>query len=120
MSETSHIIAVVGQKGGPGKTTLAINLASAAAEQGLVAVIIDLDPQATAANWKDRRDQLKQLATVQTPAVISTAPGRLRQAIETAEENAADCIIIDQSGRRLWGQGDDVIDVDRDTVVGHV
>jgi len=98
MSQSSHIIAVIGQKGGPGKTTLAINLASAATEQGFVSVIIDLDPQATAANWKDRRDQLKEPA-LQTPAVISTAPGRLRQAIETAEQNAADCIIIDSPGK---------------------
>lgn len=98
MSETSHIVAVVGQKGGPGKTTLSINLATAAAEQGYVAVIIDLDPQATAANWKDRRDQLKGPA-FENPAVISTAPGRLRQTLETAEQNAADFIIIDSPGK---------------------
>jgi chromosome partitioning protein len=98
MSETSFIIAAIGQKGGPGKTTLAINLATAAAEQGFVAVIIDLDPQANAANWKDRRDQLRQ-PRLENPAVISTAPGRLRQAIETAEQNAADCIIIDSPGK---------------------
>lgn len=32
----------------------------------------------------------------------------------------ADYIIVDASGRRLYGLGDNVIDVDRDTVVGHV
>src|SRR5690348_1607870 len=32
----------------------------------------------------------------------------------------ADYIIVDTQGRRLYGLGDNVIDVDRDTVVGHV
>ncbi len=32
----------------------------------------------------------------------------------------ADYIIIDPEGRRLYGLGDNVIDIDRDTVVGHV
>jgi hypothetical protein len=32
----------------------------------------------------------------------------------------ADYIIVDPAGRRLYGLGDNVIDVDRDTVVGHV
>jgi len=98
MSENCHVIALIGQKGGPGKTTLAINLASAVAEQGRVAVIIDLDPQATAANWKDRRDELKQ-PRLENPAVISAAPGRLRQTIDAAEQNAADFIIIDSPGK---------------------
>jgi chromosome partitioning protein len=97
MSATTFVTAIIGQKGGPGKTSLAINLASAAAEQGYVAVIIDLDPQATAANWKDRRDRLKQ--PLENPAVISAAPGRLRQTLETAEQNAADFIIIDSPGK---------------------
>lgn len=32
----------------------------------------------------------------------------------------ADYIIVDPRGRRLYGLGDNVIDVDRDTVVGHI
>jgi chromosome partitioning protein len=86
------VVALLSQKGGPGKTTLAVNLAAAAAEQGLAAVIIDLDPQANAANWKDRR-------TIENPAVVSAPPGRVRQTLEAAEQHGADFVVIDCPGK---------------------
>ena len=39
------------QKGGAGKTTLAIHLGTAAHATGLPTVIVDTDPQATASRW---------------------------------------------------------------------
>jgi chromosome partitioning protein len=41
----SHIVAIINQKGGTGKTTSAVNLGAALAYQGFRTLIVDLDPQ---------------------------------------------------------------------------
>lgn len=85
-------ISLLGQKGGTGKTTLALGLAVAAFRAGKVVAVIDLDPQASAANWKDRRRE-------GNPAVVSAQSSRLKQTHAAAEEMGADIIIIDTAGR---------------------
>lgn len=81
-------IAIISQKGGAGKTTLAVHLATAAALSGLATAIIDLDPQGTAASWGDRR-------RAGEPEVISGQAARLPTLIEAAQANGADCVILD-------------------------
>lgn len=85
-------IAIVGQKGGTGKTTVAVSLAAVAAENGQTVALLDLDPQTNAANWKDRRK-------AENPAVLPTPLGRLRQALEAAAASGADLAIIDTPGK---------------------
>ncbi len=46
------IIAVCNQKGGCGKTTIAINLAQAFVADGCAVLFLDLDPQGSAADWR--------------------------------------------------------------------
>lgn len=85
-------ISILGQKGGTGKTTVALGLAVAAFRAGKVVAVVDLDPQASAANWKDRRAD-------DSPAVVSAQSSRLKQTLSAAEEMGAEIVIIDTAGR---------------------
>ena len=85
-------LAIVSQKGGSGKTTLAVHVAAAAAAAGKVAVIIDTDPQATAAAWGDWRGGAE-------PEVITSPPSRLAKTLEGARELGAEVVVIDTTAR---------------------
>jgi chromosome partitioning protein len=88
MKTASRTIAIISQKGGAGKTTLALHLAAAAQDAGAVSLIIDTDPQATASQWAAWRQDAP-------PEVIDSPPPRLAAKIEAAKVQGAQVIIID-------------------------
>ena len=49
------IVAVLNQKGGSGKTTLAVHLAGAWARRGASVLLIDSDVQSSALDWAETR-----------------------------------------------------------------
>jgi chromosome partitioning protein len=49
------IVAVLNQKGGSGKTTLALHVAGAWARQGMRVLLVDADPQGSALDWAEAR-----------------------------------------------------------------
>ena len=53
------VIAVLNQKGGSGKTTIATHLAAHSALQGKRTVLADADPQGSATRWAERRAELE-------------------------------------------------------------
>jgi len=81
-------VAIVSQKGGSGKTTLALHLATCAAYAGFEACVIDTDPQATAAAWGDWRGDF-------LPKVITCPPVRLASTIQKAVKAGTELIVID-------------------------
>lgn len=82
------VIAVVSQKGGAGKTTVAIHLSAFFSQQGKNVVLLDLDPQASASGWSDRRDD-------ETPVVISIHAKRLPSELEKIARLNGDIAILD-------------------------
>lgn len=84
-------ITFVTQKGGTGKTTLAVSLAVAALEAGHKPFILDLDPQGSAQSWSKRRE-------ADLPAVDTTTAAQLPTALKALAKGGYDYIIIDTAG----------------------
>lgn len=85
-------IAIIGQKGGTGKTNLAKILLAAFAAEGKSCLGIDLDPQASLCRWDDRRE-------AETPAVMPMFASRLPRTLASAREQGIDIAVIDTAGR---------------------
>jgi chromosome partitioning protein len=81
-------VAVVSQKGGAGKTTLALHIAVAAEQSGYSTVLVDMDPQGTAEAWSEWRKEVP-------PVVIPAKTATLARTLEKAAQHGADFLVID-------------------------
>jgi chromosome partitioning protein len=81
-------IALVAQKGGVGKTTIAVNIAVTAQVAGVQTALFDLDQQESAVIWADRR-------TSEQPHVEFLTERRLAEALRAAEAQGFGLAIID-------------------------
>src|SRR3954452_14613860 len=81
-------LALLSQKGGSGKSTLAVHLAVIAQATGRRTVIIDLDPQRSAAGWWETR-------TADTPEMGEATPGDLRAVLDAARDDGVDLAVVD-------------------------
>ena len=87
-----HTISIIAQKGGSGKTTLALTLAVAIEQTSRTAVVLDTDSQATACKWSAWR-------AAETPLVLAVQPDRLPSALATAAAHGVDMVVIDTPPR---------------------
>ena len=82
------IISLINQKGGVGKTTLSLHIATAFQLHGYNTILLDLDPQSSATEWYDSRED-------EFPAVRSIQSSRLEKTLEQAREIETDVVILD-------------------------
>ena len=88
------VVALFAQKGGAGKTTLAVTLADAFMVAGHRVVLVDADPQGSARVWADVAAE----RGAPCPTVIGSTGPTLRQTVQTLAPTA-DVIVIDTPPR---------------------
>ena len=123
-----RVIAVVGQKGGVGKTTTAMNLAAALARANRV-LVVDVDPQQSATRWAERAgddlpfdftanqdpDVIKQLREIEYDIVLIDTPGSHENTgVLDAVLQSADFVILPVEASTM------AIESIADTVAQHV
>lgn len=86
------VIVIAQQKGGAGKTTLAIQLAVAWQKAGKQVAMLDVDPQGSLAAWRDLRD--RTVGEDDGPVVEALSGWRLGNRLTSAARDAA-LVIVD-------------------------
>ena len=81
-------VALIAQKGGVGKTTLAVNIAVTAERSGVRTALFDLDPQESAMTWAERR-------SADAPHVEFLTERRLPDGITAAANKGFGLVVID-------------------------
>ena len=90
------VVALASDKGGMGKSTAAINLACAAADAGIEAAILDLDPQASVGRWARVR---KKAGLAPRPFAEVCVPIQVEDRLAELKEAGAQLVLLDTAGR---------------------
>ena len=88
------VVALVTQKGGTGKTTLAVSLAAAAAEAGEKVLALDFDPQGSLAAWGQQREA----ATPHVEQFPAAKVAQLPTALAAVAKRGFTVAILDTAG----------------------
>jgi len=83
-----HVVAIVSQKGGSGKSTLSLHLAAHHASRGSKTLLLDMDPQGNLVGWAKRRGDLP-------PDVDTAHASQLGKVLAAAEADGYDLVILD-------------------------
>lgn len=83
-----RVLGLLSRKGGVGKTTLALHLAVLAQAGGRRTLLVDLDPQRSAAQWWMARE-------AETPQLAEAEPAKLRDLLEAARDDTVDTVVVD-------------------------
>lgn len=89
---TSKVVVIAQQKGGAGKTTLAIQLAVSWQQMGRRVAMIDVDPQGSLAAWRYLRDS--SLGEEEGPPVEPLSGWRLGNRLTKTASNS-DIVVVD-------------------------
>ncbi len=90
-----RVTSFVNQKGGVGKTTLAVNVAAEKARRGRRVLLLDADPQGSALDWQAQRGRQEHPPLV---SVVGFPRDTIHREIDQLGEGYDD-IIIDAPGR---------------------
>lgn len=96
-------LAILSRKGGTGKTTVALHLATQAQRMGYRTLVVDGDTQHSALEWFRLRGEAPG------PAVVDTRPGALIVARDAADRSGMDLAVFDTSP----SAGNDCLDAAR-------
>jgi chromosome partitioning protein len=83
-----EVIVIASQKGGVGKSTLAVNLAAHAVHLGRRVLLLDLDPQGSAMEWANRRGD-------RPPDVSGANPASIGRELDRARLDGYELVIVD-------------------------
>tara|TARA_R110002049_G_scaffold200714_2_gene371457 strand:+ start:317 stop:961 length:645 start_codon:yes stop_codon:yes gene_type:complete len=88
---SAPVVALTSQKGGSGKTTIAMQLAAGLARRGLRVGVVDLDPQESASRWAESAPPGQPFPADVVRVSAGTKLGRVLRALRDADAVLLDC-----------------------------